>query len=86
MVKKGTQTQSANNKNTVDEDVKKKVQQLEQSVKYFEAQVKEKDGLLSLMAKRNRELADLKSKAEERLETSEGEINEAQTGKENKEL
>ena len=86
MVKKGTQTQGANNKNTVDEDVKKKMQQLEQTVKYFEAQVKEKDGLLSLMAKRNRELADLKSKAEERLETSEAEINEAQTGKESKEL
>jgi chromosome segregation ATPase len=86
MVKKGTQTQNANNKNTVDEDIKKKLQQLERTVKYFEAQVKEKDGLLSLMAKRNRELADLKSKAEERLETSEGEINEAPTGKESKEL
>jgi chromosome segregation ATPase len=86
MAKKGPHTQGANNKNTVDEDIKKKLQQLEQTVKYFEAQVKEKDGLLSLMAKRNRELADLKSKAEERLETSEGEINEAPTGKESKEL
>jgi chromosome segregation ATPase len=86
MVKKGNQTQGANNKNTVDEEAKKKLQHLEQTVKYFEAQVKEKDGLLSLMAKRNQELADLKSKAEERLDTSEAEINEAQTGKESKEL
>ena len=86
MVKKGAQTPGANNKNTADEDLKKKVQQLEQRVKYLQEQVKEKDGLLSLMAKRNRELAEAKSKAEERLDTSEAEINEAQTGKENKEL
>jgi hypothetical protein len=39
-------------------------------VKYFEGQVKEKDGLLGLMAKRNRELAEAKAKAEEKLEMS----------------
>ena len=86
MVKKGNQTQGANSKNTADEDIKKKIQQLEQGVKYLQEQVKEKDGLLGLMAKRNRELAEAKSKAEERLDTSEAEINEAQTGKESKEL
>jgi hypothetical protein len=54
----------------MDEDLKKKVQQLERTVKYLEEQTKEKDGLLSLMAKRNRELADAKSKVEEKLQTS----------------
>jgi CAP-Gly domain-containing linker protein 1 len=70
MAKKGTQSQGSIKQNTVDDDLKRKVQQLEQSVKYFEGQVKEKDGLLGLMAKRNRELAEAKTKAEEKLERS----------------
>jgi hypothetical protein len=80
MAKKTSQAQGSA-KSAVDEDLKKKLHQLEQAVKYLENQGKEKDGLLGLMAKRNRELADLKSKAEERLEALEANIDKDQTGK-----
>jgi chromosome segregation ATPase len=73
MAKKHSQAQSST-KNAVDEDFKKKIHQLEQAVKYLENQSKEKDGLLGLMAKRNQELADLKSKAEEKLEALEASL------------
>jgi chromosome segregation ATPase len=80
MAKKNAQTQGTA-KSAVDEDFKKKIHQLEQAVKYLENQGKEKDGLLGLMAKRNQELADLKSKAEERLEALEANIDKSETSK-----
>ena len=45
--------QDSADKNTLDEDVRKKLHQFQYAVKYLEDEIKEKDRLLSLMAKKN---------------------------------
>jgi chromosome segregation ATPase len=62
------QAKNSNYKNSVEQDVKNMISGLEKQIKILDEQLKEKDGLLGLMAKRNWELADLKSKAEEKVE------------------
>jgi chromosome segregation ATPase len=65
------QVQDSNNK-SLEQELKNKVLELKQ----LREQVNHKEGLLGLMAKRNLELADLKSKADERIEALEAQLQE----------
>ena len=68
------QVQDANQKKSLELDLKEKTLELKQ----LQEQVNHKDGLLSLMAKRNAELADLKSRADQRVELLEAQLQESQ--------
>jgi chromosome segregation ATPase len=72
--RKGSQVQDANQKKSLELELKEKVLELKQ----LQEQVNHKDGLLSLMAKRNAELADLKSKADQKIEFLEGQLQESE--------
>ncbi|MGH7767695.1 MAG: hypothetical protein ACREQP_09600, partial [Candidatus Binatia bacterium] len=72
--RQGTQVQDNNQKKSLELELKEKTLELKQ----LQEQVNHKDGLLSLMAKRNAELADLKSKADQRIEFLEGQSQESQ--------
>jgi chromosome segregation ATPase len=69
----GSKVQDSNHKN-LEQELKNKLLEL----KDIQAQVNHKDGLLSLMAKRNKELADLKSNAEQRIEALEAQLKDGQ--------
>jgi chromosome segregation ATPase len=69
-----SQAQDANQKKSLELELKEKILELKQ----LQEQVNHKDGLLSLMAKRNAELADLKSKADQRIDFLEVQLQESQ--------
>jgi hypothetical protein len=69
----GSKVQDSNHKN-FELELKDKLLEL----KDLQAQVNHKDGLLSLMAKRNKELADLKSNAVQRIEALEAQLKDGQ--------
>jgi hypothetical protein len=50
--RQAAQTKGADDKSSVEEDVRKKLHQFQYAVKYLEDQIKEKDRLLGLMAKK----------------------------------
>jgi chromosome segregation ATPase len=67
------QVQDAKNKKSLELEIKEKTFDLKQ----LQEQINHKDGLLSLMAKRNAELADLKSRADHRVELLEAQLQES---------
>lgn len=69
----GSKIQDSNHKN-FELELKNKLLELRD----LQAQVNHKDGLLSLMAKRNKELADLKSNADQRIEALEAQLKDGQ--------
>jgi chromosome segregation ATPase len=69
----GSKAQDSNHKN-LEQELKNKLLELRD----LHAQVNHKDGLLSLMAKRNKELADLKSNADQRIEALEAQLKDGQ--------
>jgi len=70
--RQGPQVQDANQKKSLEQELKEKTLELKQ----LQEQINHKDGLLSLMAKRNAELADLKSKADQRIDVLEAQLQE----------
>ncbi|MDH3444349.1 MAG: hypothetical protein OEN50_10530, partial [Deltaproteobacteria bacterium] len=64
----GVKPQTANN-GGIEEDVRKKLHQFQYAVKYLEDQIKEKDQLLNLMAKKSAQpqAANAKNKADDEL-------------------
>jgi predicted nucleic acid-binding Zn-ribbon protein len=69
----GSKVQDSNHKN-LEQELKNKLLELRD----LQAQVNHKDGLLSLMAKRNKELADLKSNGDQRIEALETQLKDGQ--------
>jgi chromosome segregation ATPase len=72
--RQGAKDQDSKEKKFLEQELEDKIFEL----KDLQAQVNHKDGLLSLMAKRNKELADLKSNADQRIETLEAQLKESQ--------
>ncbi len=72
--RQGAKDQDSREKKSLEQELKDKIFEL----KDLQAQVNHKDGLLSLMAKRNKELADLKSNADQRAEALEAQLKDGQ--------
>ena len=72
--RQGAKDQDSKEKKSLEQELKDKIFELRD----LQAQVNHKDGLLSLMAKRNKELADLKSNADQRIKALEAQFKDGQ--------